>query len=65
MKVRTQEVRDTAARGCIQATCEGAKLINQRTYLNFGKDDVKDSTTIFFLVSTRNDIPCVCRSSGL
>lgn len=49
MKVRTQEVRDTAARGCIQATCDGAKLINQRIDLKFGKDDVKkDSTTIFF-----------------
>lgn len=45
MKARTQEVRDTSARGCIQTTCDGAKLINQRTGLNFGKDYIKELIT--------------------
>lgn len=45
MKVRrAQEVCDTVARGCINASCDGTKLINQRVDLNFGKDIVKDST---------------------
>lgn len=58
---RTQEVRDTSARGFTQATCDGAKLINQRTGLNFGKGYIKELITI----STENNIPCVYCSSGL
>ncbi len=38
MKARRTQVRDISARGCIQATCDGAKLLNQRIGVYFGKD---------------------------